>query len=240
MMAGTSAAASRDAVDRAVDEVFADPALRDGLTAGGGGLSDVLFAVLTRAQELLRRVIESLQWLHATSPFIFWTIFVLLFLVLIALLIHIGWTVSLAFLRTTASGPEPSEKEGEARRRRSLEILDEARGLAAAGLRREALRALLLAILALAEERRILRIARGWTHREIASRLSVPPHLRGDLFALERSVEAAWYGSVEVTDVDYQRCEETAQRLLRNFATRPAGEHPSTSASAATLAQGWS
>jgi len=217
-----SAAASREAVERAVEEVLADPAFQKGLAAQGTSYEEVIYALLASVLRFFSKLIDSLVELREASPFLFWTIFVGGCLVLAALLLHIGWTVSLAFRKVPGPEIEAPPAHGEARRRHSLAILEEARRLAAAGQGREALRTLLLALLARVEERRILRIAAGWTHREIAGRLRVPAELRPELLTLEGSVEAAWYGSAAVTQEHFGRCEAAARRLIESFHGRSA------------------
>src|SRR5262245_18780993 len=94
---GAARAAGRsdpEAVRRAVEEVFADPALQpEGSHGGGVGIFEHLQTLLLRFLAWLREVFTRL---NEENPVLFYLIFAALVLVLL-LLAHLAWTLSLAF-----------------------------------------------------------------------------------------------------------------------------------------------
>jgi hypothetical protein len=214
--ASPAADSSPRAVDEAVEEVFSDPAFRRGLAATSGGFPDLVAWLWREAIGLYVRLIRALQDLELRSPLLFWAIVAFLVLLLFLILFHIGWMLSLAF-RGHAAGEVGGAPAGAAvRALRFRELRAEAGRLAQAGRLREAARRLLLAVLELLEEKRVLRLARGWTNREILERLRF--RLRGALDAeLERFgavMEAACYGDGEVSPEDFQSFDALLDRLL--------------------------
>lgn len=164
---------SPEEVERAVEEVFSEPALREGLEVRDASSQDLLAAMWAELKAFFEDVARELAAMHSTSPVAFWVILALLVLLLIALLTHIGWTISLAFRSSDRRAQAPLAEEAlpEARMRSYRELRREARRLAEAGALEEASRTLLLALLALLAERQVLAVARGWTNREVLTRL---------------------------------------------------------------------
>jgi hypothetical protein len=207
-----AAETSEGAVDRAVAEVFSQPAFREGLGATSGGLAELLAWLRREWDRLLYRIFDGLGELRVSSPVLFWALLAVLLLVLLALLFHIGWTLSLAF--RGGGGEAGADVEDHTRRaRRSRELRGEARRLALQGEWREALRQLLLALLALLDERRILHVAQGWTNREILARLRSRSGLGPELDRFGSAVETAAYGGRDVRGEDFAAFDRLVDRL---------------------------
>lgn len=224
---GEAVNVSPEAVDRAVREVLADPAYAEALKARSGAMEEMLRWLSSAVPRLIGWILEKAVELHEAAPAVFWLTFLALSVLLFLLVMHIGWTLTVAFRRSPGTGAGAGDPEARRERaRQSVEILDEARRLAIEGRMREALHGLLLSVLALVEERRILRIARGWTHREIASRLRVPEPLKEDLRELHGTIESVWYGKAKATSDDFERCDAAARRLTAGLLAPGSPEVP--------------
>lgn len=180
---------------RALDDVLADPVLQEGLTTShvdAAAAGDVLAEGTSSLWNAFRR------WsfrMARENPLLFLFATVALFLSLVPMLLHIGWSLAVAFRGPRASAPGAAEPDDPAaRRRRSAELRAEARDHVAAGRPREAARALLLAFLALLAERRALAVAGSWTNREVLAHLRVPPAARARLTHFVEAADAACYG----------------------------------------------
>lgn len=186
---------SPDAVARALDDVLADPVLREGLGTShvdAAAAGDVLAEGSRHLWGAFRRWSFRLAREH---PVLFYSASLAMLLALVPLLVHIGWSLTLAFRGSRAGPPGAAEVDDPAaRRRRSAELRAEARDHAAAGRPREAARALLLAFLALLAERRALAVAGSWTNREVLAHLRVPPPERERLAHFVEAADAACYG----------------------------------------------
>ena len=208
-------------VERAVGEVFADPALRRGLEESHGG--SWALQIYVYLIELYARVMRFLLELQLDSPFFFWSLFVGLVVVLVLILWHLAWTFGLAFRRPALEDAPPGEQVA-ARIRRSIEMRRESRELASRGMFREATRLLLLALLALLEESRTLKVALGWTNREILGRLRLRPEFTPDLRFFERTVEAVWYGGANLEGGDFRRLDTILGEITRHVQSRPSSD----------------
>ena len=207
-------------VDRAVEEVFSDPAFREGLEGSHSGAGSLLVFLVEAIQRLFARILENFSGLQASSPLLFWLLFTVLVIVLLALLTHIVWTLAMVF--RGAGGTEGGEEEAvsQERARRFAELRSHAHELAVRGRFREAAHHLLLALLSLVEERNVLKLARGWTNREVLDRLRA----RGTADELELfggAVEKAWYGGEAVSRHDYGQLAEVLDRIAPAVVTRP-------------------
>ena len=110
----------------------------------------------------------------------------------------------------------PDAEEEKVQRYRDLR--EQANRLASRGEWREAARALLLALLALIEERKVLQLARGWTNREILARLVLPAGEGAALDVFRRQVEGAWYGGHALDREELAElavCVDRCARVLR-------------------------
>jgi Domain of unknown function (DUF4129) len=205
--------ADPEAVRRAVEEVFADPALRpQGSHGGGVSIAEYLQLLFRR---FLAWVREFFTRLSEENPLLFYLIFALLVFLLLLLLAHIAWTLSLAF-----RGPRGGAGDGEAaldspaaRARRFQELRQEALGLAREGCYREAIRTLLLALLSLVEERRALAVSRGWTNREVLARLRLGAGNAALAESFAGTFDRAWYGGAAGGQEDFDRCADFVDQV---------------------------
>lgn len=193
-----------------MERVFSDPTLREGLEGPTSGLGALLAQVRAKISEWFQRLVVRLGDLRVASPVLFWLLFGGLVLLLVLLLAHIGWT-AYAALRATA--PLRDDEHPATRARQFRDLRREARDLASAGRFRDATRLLLLALLALIEERKVLRVARGWTHREIARRLSLRGAGAEDLGRFTGAVERVWYGGATPDAESYREVEGLLDRV---------------------------
>jgi hypothetical protein len=209
------------AVARALEQVLADPGVREGLESShleAARGEDVLVEGTRRLFEAFQRWAAALAREH---PVLNIVLMVGLALALVPLLGHIAWSLGVAF-----RGPGAHDAAGEgddgvaARRRRSAELRAEARALADAGRVREASRALLLAFLALLDERGALAVASSWTNREVLARLRVTPEVRARLARFVDAADAACYGSQGPSRAELEAGEALLLELERGAPLR--------------------
>jgi hypothetical protein len=217
LIAYLSAPPSADDVERATKEVLADPAYADAVmnVHVTGGLLRSAFAALRKVFEWIRSLLEDFTQLNETRPVLFWSIMACLIGVLCLLVWHISYTLSLAFRRPPEARPEVSAAE---RMARFGELWAQAKQLAARGEHAEAIRCLLFALLARAEERRLPVLA-GWTNREIVRRLRSKAALEGPLLEFVETVDRLWYGRVPAGEEDWLRSANAVGEYLRASGT---------------------
>ncbi|MBI4603043.1 MAG: DUF4129 domain-containing protein [Planctomycetes bacterium] len=188
----------------AVEEVLSDPAY-GGAAAPvkvGPGLVRRLIDLLEGVFRWIIDLRERTARLRETNPPVYWLVLLALACVLGLLLWHIASSIRRAFERPAAIAEEKAAaREREARFR---ELWVEAEGLAARGDLAAAVRRLLFALLARAEERHVPVLA-SWTNRELARRLLGVDALRGSLEELAATVDRLWYGREPAGREDYER-----------------------------------
>ena len=221
LVAAGAVKTSPDEVQREVDAVFSDPAFQEGLEASHAGPEALLAMVSREIQRLFLKLLEYFNEFHAEHYFVFWAVFMMLLVVLILILTHIGWSLSLAFRGIPGSEKGLGDDGPSERTRRFRDLREEARRLAVEGRFRDAVRVLLLALLSLLEERRVLTVARGWTNREILSRLRVQSSLGQEMELFRDAVEAACYGGVAAGVEDFERCYSTLEHLTAQIDQAP-------------------
>lgn len=212
-------------VRQALTELLADPQLQRALQPPERGALAWLGEVAARVRAWF---VDAVQWLLALrldSPGLFWLLFVLMILVAGGLLVHIGWTLAQAARGPRGdAGASVSSDAGRAAHSRALRA--QAHALAQRGELRDGVRHLLLALLALVEERKLLAVATSWTIREIATRLgqalpalqtapaggAVEINLFHDLTA---RVENACYGGASVSAADFAEVDRGLDVLLQ-------------------------
>src|SRR5882762_7766908 len=86
-----------EVVQREVEAVFSDPAFRTGLQTTHGGPQALLAMIFQEIRHLLLKLLRVLDQLHAENSVAFWAIFIVLAIILVLILIHIGWSLSLSF-----------------------------------------------------------------------------------------------------------------------------------------------
>ncbi|RMG15823.1 MAG: DUF4129 domain-containing protein [Planctomycetota bacterium] len=206
-------APSPEEVEEAARAVFRDPAFARGLDASHVGPEELLEALERWVLDGFRALVGALQGLAAASPLLYYLLICSLLAVLLLLLWHMAVTLRAAFAGGVLAGDESSAEDAAERARRFRDLRREAEGLAAAGERREALRVLLLALLALLSEERVLRVARSQTPREVLSRLE--DRVGERLGSFGRAVEEALYGGADVGADDFTACADTVDALAR-------------------------
>lgn len=218
---------SAEAVQRELERVLEDPALQEGLGRSHLGTVDQGELLVTGTKSLWSAFLRWATRMNRQYPALPYLAVLLTVLVGIPVVAHLAWSLSLAFRR---AGPRaevggPDADEAAARRRRSAELRAESRAHAAAGRMREAARALLLAFLALLDERRALVVAGSWTNREVLARLRLAPPVRARLQRFVDAADAACYGQLGPTPVALEDGEALLLELERGagLAAPPAG-----------------
>lgn len=181
-----------ETLQRALEAVFGQPAFQRELERADARSQSIWQLLLYRLLEFWERFREWVSELHGSAPVLYWLLFSALVALLLVLVAHIVWTFRRAFSVVLPASDEPDPAREKVQRYR--ELRQQANLLVAQGAWREAARLLLLALLALIEERKVLHLARGWTNREILQRLKLPPAESAALGAFRARVEDAWYG----------------------------------------------
>jgi hypothetical protein len=203
-------------VQRAVARVFEDTELRErafrrvGIDDGG---------FVTRVIDWLESCLDWFEDLRSATPGLYWLVVIVLVLALALLVWHLAWMFRVAF---RSSSPEVHGGEpAAARRRRFGELHGTARQLAAGGKMRDAVRTLLLALLALLEERRALEVASGRTTREILGRLAARIGNDTAISGFRAAVEAVTYGRSSVDPQGFERLDRAVVDLAAAITARP-------------------
>ena len=206
---------------RILDDVFADPAYDRYLESREADLKWVenLLELAKEAVMWLDRVGTRLSNLSTTQPIFFWLIMIGLSAILALLLWHIGYSVSRAFRRTApkAPGAVSSEEERPARVRA---LVEQAESLARDGVYAEALRFLLLALVAHTQETNT-RLLAGWTNLELVRQVRIHPDFHEPLNRFVQTVDHVWYGRNQATLDDYGRSAAFVEAYLKGQAGTP-------------------
>lgn len=205
-----------ETLQRALETVFGQPAFQRELERADGRSLSIWQVLLHRLLRLWERLDEWLSELHGSAPALYWLLFAALVALLLALVAHIAWTFRRAFAVDLPARDEPDAAHEKVQRYR--ELRQQANLLVGQGAWREAARLLLLALLALIEERKVLHLARGWTNREILQRLRLPPAESAALGVFRARVEGAWYGGhalerAQLTELE--ACVDRCAKVLR-------------------------
>lgn len=201
-------------VDQAVETVFKDPRLQEGLQTSHSGLEALLRNVSIYLLKLWQTIFDWLLDLYLENPLLYYLLLVALSLVALLLIAHIVWTFVIAFRGAPGrETPDDEIDDPHERVRRSQDFRHEAQELAAAGRFREATRALLLALLALIEERHLMRVGPGWTNREILTRLRLRTRGTSELDVFEGTVEKVWYGGLPLSSKDFEKLNHILDRF---------------------------
>jgi hypothetical protein len=202
-------------VEAAVDQVFADPALQEGLTASHLSLDDLLRLFELYVARAFQALMDFFEAIHDASPLLYYGLLGALLVILGLLLWHIAYTVGRAFRGAADGDAEATSDSPQARARRYQDLVAEAERLSQGGDHTQATRSLLLALLALLAEERVLRVARSWTLREVVQRLEGLGADSLDLARLRAAGEAALYGDGSITPEEYRRCAEAVREVAR-------------------------
>lgn len=225
-LAPQRAAPTAEETRRALAEVLTDPGLRKALSPGENSSLRALADAWQRLRRWFDDLLQRLLDLHDSSPGLYWLIFLALVAVAIGLLTHIGWSLAQAMRAPARASVTPPAVDAT-RRAHSQALRARAHALAAEGDSRGGVRHLLLALLALVEERRLLAVAQSWTIREVLGRLArQAPALfarggeeRADHSASLRTlavrIEGACYGDGAVAAQDFESVDRWLDDLLR-------------------------
>jgi hypothetical protein len=203
----------------AVAAVFEDPALQDALRPRGSP-PQTLSDLLRWLWDQYTRLLDWLEALRISSPGLYWLTITLLLVILVLLVWHVCWTFS-AVMRGRRPAASDTAEDRTGRVRRYADERRRAHELAGRGEYAQAARALLVALLALLDERRILRLARGWTNREILQRLARQERIRADLGEFGSAVEGACYGQRELRAEDFARVQAALERIVAQLGGEP-------------------
>ncbi len=197
-------------VREVTDSILADPAYEDGVReiVISGDVMQKLGDYLKKMLDFIRRVADGLARLSVDQPVVFWLIMIGLAAVLGLILWHVAYSFGL-LLRASPASPAGRAEE-RARVFRFKELWSEARLLAERGDYSDAIRHLLLALLARAHDSRV-RLPAGWTNGEIVAYVSRQRGLRrvaAPLRAFVGTFDRIWYGQQVARESDFARCEE--------------------------------
>ena len=211
------------AARRALEQALAgDPSVEAGVDRAS---AQVEADFLLRLWEQITEWLEAFDRLRFESPLLYWASVALLLLVLVLLLWHIGWSVRSAVAgsrRIAARGG--SDVDAPARRQRFADLLRRAHEAAGAGATREAVRLLVLALLARCDERDVLHAAGSWTLRDVTRRLEalLPADVR--IRAFGRGAERAVYGIDDPNPADFAALDAELTRLVARLDDAVPGE----------------
>ncbi len=157
--------------------------------------------------------------LRSDSPILFWIIFSVLGLILLALLAHIAYSFSLAFRKTESFKNEFKLEKQDEKLLRYGQLREKARQFAKTGQLKEATRTLLLSLLSLLEEKQVIHVAKSWTLREILQRLRARIDFGMDMREFQQAVEATTFGGLKIDYKDFLRLDgildQTAKGISR-------------------------
>lgn len=171
-------------------------------------LSELLTSVMQTAIAWLQSAASYLDNLQTVSPVLFWLIMAALVGVLALLIWHIVYTLQ-RILR-----PSPRDALPQATKARVVRfdnLWSQAEWLSDEGKHTEAIRHLLLALLARVQDEKLV-VPIGWTNREVARHLSRHGAANDAIQMFVRTVDHLWYGRQSAARDDFERC----RRLVRS------------------------
>lgn len=181
---------------------------------------------------LLRWILAPFKWLFESMDglpdFLRWLIVVALFLLLVALIAHMAWTLMQAMSggrRSQRATALPSEMVPVELTVAELEAAAEAAFESGAFI--EAVRFLFRATLANLAEREKKKFRRGTTNRQYLSHFrntGLLPHLQ----VMVSTIELKWYGDEPCEEQDYQNCRN-AYRSIVGLLRGGGGQHVNAS-----------
>ncbi len=174
--------------------------------------------------------------LHWESPFLFWLLIGVLFLIFLLLVSHMAWTV-IRLVREGAPGKEDEEEKSAEKRREARRLLDESAALAARARYSEALRSLFLALLRVLSETRYAPAPAGWTNHEIINALEAPPEIRDRLHRVAEAFDHGWYGRKRLAADIYGSCRKTVLEFMSGLEKKSRGGRRKIKPRASTTAQ---
>jgi len=204
----------REALERELQQILAQPDFRRAMRAGGEGSRDLRQWLLLR----LRRLFDRLGGLHETNYALFVVAVTVGSVLLIGLLAHIIYTMSRA-LRGAGRPPGGPSQFAPARAKTADDLRREADALAARGEFREAIRALYLALIRALQARGLLSRATSRTNWEHLRQLHAHPQLTAVLQPFTETFDAKWYGQRPANADEVERCRAWFEAALREVDT---------------------
>jgi hypothetical protein len=205
---------SNEEIEETLKRVFADQAFDWSPSMEPNAQDNWLPFLIKKFFELINHLVGYLDSIKAQSPTLFWILFSLLALIALLLLVHIGKTLAMGFRFAFTKDEETSSEGAEQRKLRSGELRAKARELAIQGAGGEAVRFLLLSMLAFLEEKHILQVARGWTNREIFKHLEKKIPTEENWSAFEGRVERVSYAGEALSIQNFEKIENSLDVLL--------------------------
>lgn len=168
-------------------------------------------AILDKLADLWRGLMGRLEELGQLHPVAYWLLVAGLLAILIAILVHIGWTLSRAFRRpeseTAAEAPSTAAPRDASWHR------EEAERLRAAGHFIEALAHYFIALLLDLDQREIVRFHPSKTPREYVDEAGLEPAGRAALAELVSRLYRHVFGGVAVSEDELDLFERRAAEL---------------------------
>ncbi|GEM_PF-4230063 len=200
-------------IERALEKVFSEPGFRWSSHVGQQSESWWI-PLLEKLYQLWKKLNLKLEFLKESSPTLFWILFAILLLIALLLIIHIGRTLAMGMRFAFAKPVEEVTEKERSRRLHSGELKAQARKCAEQGLGAEAIRLLLLSLLAFLEEKRILTVAGGWTNRELFRHLEKKLHTAREWRPFEERIEEVSYAGHPLSLPQYSEIEASLEALL--------------------------
>jgi hypothetical protein len=199
---------SPEAIRKTAHDVLARPEFQlDGSTKAGEGL---LASLIRIGKRMLHAFGEFFDWLQKMSPVLAWLFIAVLVIILIVLISHIAWTITMFVRRDRRVlaladslalkkvNPTELAREAEAARARGDYILG--------------VRLLFRACLALLEQREGNTFRLGATNREHLNRYRQTP-LYDWLARFVSVIDLKWYGPETCQPADFAACRESYERI---------------------------
>lgn len=153
--------------------------------------------------------------LYAAQPVVYWSIFVLLLLLLLGILYHIYYSLRSAFGTNIRRRAKAGEPVFPSRLGAPEDLLREADAAAEGGQFALAFRWLYLALIRHLDRQALVRFDGSATNYDYLRQVRDHPELTRHLEPLTRAVEPVWYGYREATADDYRRCRQWALAAWR-------------------------
>lgn len=208
-------APAREALDARVKEILSRPDYERAMRGSRRDARDAIRWLLLR----LRRFLGRLGGLHETNYALFVVAVTAGLALLIAILIHITYTI----VQALKPGTRPTAREGSATAPPPLSpsaLIRQAEDLAARGDHRSAIRSLYLALIRSLQMRGVLPRAASQTNWEQVAHLESKPALVALVRPFARTFDEKWYGGRAADADDVARCHRWLEQTLREVETQ--------------------
>ncbi len=212
-----SSTITNNEIQRHVEEIFQDGAYHRTLQSYQP--SESVLALIKKMWETviswLHGISDKLNELHFNSPVLFWLIFAGLVLILVLLLLHMAWSIRIAFSSRRSDSSFRAESAIETQGAKFT--LKQAEELASQHRYTEAVRVLFLVLLERLADTHQAAGRRSWTNHQIVNTVNVPDSLRGELHAAAAAFDRGWYGQSELAADLYHASHSTITALLASL-----------------------